>query len=54
MRFLRLTVSGWLCQSQDNKRFAGHRADVVMQAHQLTPVAARRSGVCTSPSSRVC
>ncbi len=26
---------GWLGQGQDNERFAGHRADVVVQAHHL-------------------
>jgi hypothetical protein len=30
-----LAVSGWLGQGQDYKRFAGHRADVVVQAHDL-------------------
>ena len=33
--FLRLAVRGWLGQGQDNERFAGHGADVVMQAHHL-------------------
>jgi hypothetical protein len=30
-----LAVSGWLGQGEDNERFAGHGADVVVQAHHL-------------------
>ena len=33
--FLRLTVQGWLGQGQDNECFAGHGADVVVEAHHL-------------------
>jgi hypothetical protein len=35
LSFLRLAVRGWLGQGQDNERFAGHGADVVVQAHYL-------------------
>ena len=32
---LRLAERGWLGQRQDNERFAGHGADVVMKTHNL-------------------
>src|ERR1700733_9105172 len=33
--FPRLTITGWLGQGDDNKRFTGHGADVVMKTHNL-------------------
>jgi len=35
LSFLRLAKRGGLGQRQDNERFAGHGADVVVQAHHL-------------------
>ncbi len=32
---LGLAARGWLGQGEDNKRFAGYRADVVVQTHHL-------------------
>jgi len=31
--FLRLSAQGWLYQGENNEGFAGHRADIVVQAN---------------------